>query len=52
VRVRPDAGMRAADRPMHYLVGTPKGRLTRLEKHLIRYCAALSVRAAGSTVRG
>ena len=27
--------MRAADPPMHYLVGTPKGRLTRLEKHLI-----------------
>src|SRR5262250_2110343 len=26
---------RAADPPMHYLVGTPKGRLTRLEKHLI-----------------
>ena len=25
--------MRAADPPMHYLVGTPKGRLTRLEKH-------------------
>src|SRR5262245_44832529 len=29
------AGMRAADPPVHYLVGTPKGRLTRLEKHLI-----------------
>src|SRR6516165_1930146 len=29
------AEMRAADPPMHYLVGTPKGRLTRLEKHLI-----------------
>ncbi len=27
--------MRAADPPMHYLVGTPKGRLTRLEKHLV-----------------
>ena len=27
--------MRAADPPMHYLVGTPKGRLTRLEKQLI-----------------
>src|SRR5689334_4017066 len=27
--------MRAADPPMHYLVGTPKGRLTRLERHLI-----------------
>src|SRR5262249_34539852 len=25
----------AADPPVHYLVGTPKGRLTRLEKHLI-----------------
>ncbi len=29
------AEMRATDPPMHYLVGTPKGRLTRLEKHLI-----------------
>src|SRR6202011_3067729 len=29
------AEMRAADPPMHYLVGTPKGRLTRLEKHLV-----------------
>src|SRR5262249_20178159 len=29
------AEMRAAHPPMHYLVGTPKGRLTRLEKHLI-----------------
>src|SRR6266699_6025713 len=28
--------MRAADPPMHYLVGTPKGRLTRLEKDLLR----------------
>ena len=27
--------MRAADPPVHYLVGTPKGRLTRLEKPLI-----------------
>jgi hypothetical protein len=27
--------MRAADPPVHYLVGTPKCRLTRLEKHLI-----------------
>ena len=27
--------MRKADPAMHYLVGTPKGRLTRLEKHLI-----------------
>jgi hypothetical protein len=27
--------MGAADPPVHYLVGTPKGRLTRLEKHLI-----------------
>jgi hypothetical protein len=25
----------AADPPVHYLVGTPKGRLTRLEKHLV-----------------
>src|SRR5256885_9102193 len=29
------AECRAADPPVHYLVGTPKGRLTRLEKHLI-----------------
>src|SRR5499433_410936 len=29
------AEMRSADPPVHYLVGTPKGRLTRLEKHLI-----------------
>ena len=29
------AEMRAADPPVHYLVGTPKGRLTRLEKRLI-----------------
>src|SRR6202012_366504 len=29
------AEMRAADPPVQYLVGTPKGRLTRLEKHLI-----------------
>jgi transposase len=29
------AEMRAADPPVHYLVGTPKGRLTRLEKALV-----------------
>src|SRR5256886_4548012 len=29
------AKMRAANPPVHYLVGTPKGRLTRLEKHLL-----------------
>ena len=29
------AEMRAAELPVHYLVGTPKGRLTRLERHLI-----------------
>ena len=29
------AEMRKADPPVHYLVGTPKGRLTRLEKHLL-----------------
>ena len=29
------AEMRAADPPVFYLVGTPKGRLTRLQKHLI-----------------
>ena len=27
--------MRASDPPVSYLVGTPKGRLTRLEKHLV-----------------
>src|SRR4051794_10450728 len=31
--VRAERG--AAAPPVHYLVGTPKGRLTRLEKHLI-----------------
>src|ERR1700747_3350062 len=29
------AEMRAADPPVSYLVGTPKGRLSRLEKHLL-----------------
>jgi len=29
------AEMRASEPPVHYLVGTPKGRLNRLEKHLI-----------------
>src|SRR5258708_13747422 len=29
------AEMRQADPPMQYLVGTPKGRLTRLEKELL-----------------
>jgi Transposase DDE domain len=29
------AEMRAADPPVHYLVGTPKGRLSRLEKGLL-----------------
>jgi transposase len=29
------AEMRASDPPVSYLVGTPKGRLTRLEKHLV-----------------
>jgi len=29
------AEMRAADPPVHYLVGTPKGRLTRLEQDLL-----------------
>jgi transposase len=28
--------MRAAEPPVHYLVGTPRGRLTRLEKDLLR----------------
>jgi hypothetical protein len=27
--------MRQSDPPVRYLVGTPKGRLTRLEKHLL-----------------
>src|SRR5208283_5736728 len=27
--------MRNSDPPVHYLVGTPKGRLSRLEKHLL-----------------
>jgi len=29
------AEMRTADPPVHYLVGTPKGRLTRLDKQLV-----------------
>ena len=29
------ASMRASDPPVHYLVGTPKGRLTRLEKAFV-----------------
>ncbi len=29
------AEMRGSDPPMQYLVGTPKGRLSRLEKHLL-----------------
>src|SRR6266700_5314760 len=29
------AEMRASDPPVSYLVGTPKGRLTKLEKHLV-----------------
>jgi hypothetical protein len=29
------AEMRACDPPVSYLVGTPKGRLNRLEKHLL-----------------
>src|ERR1039458_8908451 len=29
------AEMRHSDPPVHYLVGTPKGRLNRLEKHLL-----------------
>ena len=32
--------MRASDPPVQYLVGTPKGRLNRLEKHLIREALA------------
>jgi hypothetical protein len=30
------AEMRGSDPPVQYLVGTPKGRLSRLEKHLLR----------------
>ncbi|PZN87467.1 MAG: hypothetical protein DM484_00290 [Candidatus Methylumidiphilus alinenensis] len=30
------AEMRAAETPIHYLVGTPKGRLTKLEKGLLK----------------
>jgi hypothetical protein len=30
------AEMRAADPPVHYLVGTPKGRLTRLRENASR----------------
>src|SRR5207253_7043442 len=40
------AEMRAADPPVHYLVGTPKGRLTRLEEASDR-----SAVAAGATRR-
>jgi hypothetical protein len=29
------AEMRASDPPIHYLVGTPKGRLTKLEAELL-----------------
>ena len=29
------AEMRASDPPIHYLVGTPKGRLTKLEADLL-----------------
>jgi hypothetical protein len=43
--------MRAADPPVHYLVGTPKGRLTRLEKRLIRRTLATgATRGAGQAV--
>ena len=34
------AEMRAADPPVHYLVGTPKGRLTRLEQDLLAQALA------------
>src|SRR5205814_862440 len=45
------AEMRAADPPVQYLVGTPKGRLTRLEKHLTaqRLPQRTPVSAIGST---
>ena len=39
------AEMRASDPPVHYLVGTPKGRLSKLEGQL--WHAALAERAAG-----
>ena len=43
--------MRAADPPVHYLVGTPKGRLTRLEKASGRQAVARgATRRAGQTV--
>ena len=43
--------MRAADPPVHYLVGTPKGRLTRLEKHLgIRHLWVPVVHVRGEVV--
>src|SRR6266436_378942 len=45
------AEMRAADPPMHYLVGTPKGRLTRLEKHLVAKAVARgATRRAGQAI--
>ena len=43
------AEMRAADPPVRYLVGTPKGRLTRLERDLLEL--ALAGGAAGSAVK-
>ena len=44
------AEMRAADPPVHYLVGTPKGRLTRLEKPGRPAVARGATRSAGGTV--
>jgi hypothetical protein len=41
------AEMRAADPPVQYLVGTPKGRLTRLEKGLVGAPAELHPPALG-----
>ena len=41
------AEMRSSDPPVQYLVGTPKGRLTRLERDLARQALA-----AGPTRRG
>ena len=43
------AEMRAADPPVHYLVGTPKGRLTRLLKHLVTNRGSRRGRASKSS---
>jgi transposase len=45
------AEMRAADPPVSYLVGTPKGRLSKLEKHLVRCARARRKALAAGTGR-